>query len=478
MGVLYKGENLLECFYKTQSIEFGDSLRRFLVLGLISFALLIQPLTSAEQSSESAVYRITQNYKVTNQGTSNATDVTIIIYVLENWSEWASQEVLAENLPSGQVLDPEDNRFIRISIDSLGAGESRDIAITQTVRVSSIDLQFNLDTVGDSAPPEIGNTSHVDGLWESDTAEITNQAQELTDNQPNFYYKAKQIFEFVKRHVTYVQSPDVFGALQVYQSRTGDCADQSNLFIALCRAVDIPAKFVSCYAYQSEFEPNLGSMGHAFAIVYLPNVGWIPVDLTWNRPTGLFGELGSDHIISAISDGEDMFGWGGDLISPDVVRITYRGGSCVVELESSRITREVAVEPTIYAGSKIQNSTWRFSVDVSNVGTQSIDNVRVELQVDNIYFEVPPAEVLGAIGSGTHQMAYFDVHVKQSVENSPVTAVVTYDTSYGTFRAESQVSASATLPPPISELPIDLILILLACVVGAIAVVAVVLLRR
>ncbi|MDI6884709.1 MAG: hypothetical protein QMD00_06295, partial [Hadesarchaea archaeon] len=70
-------------------------MRRFLLLGLISFALLIQPLTSAEQPSESAVYRITQNYKVTNQGTSRATDVTVAIYVLENWSKWSSQEVLA-----------------------------------------------------------------------------------------------------------------------------------------------------------------------------------------------------------------------------------------------------------------------------------------------------------------------------------------------------------------------------------------------
>ncbi len=467
----------MNAFIQTQSVEFRDSLRRFLVLGLISFALLIQPLTSAEQSSESTVYRITQNYKIMNQGTSNATDVTVIIHVLENWSGWASQEILAEDLPSGQVLDPEDNRFIRISIDSLGVGESREITVTQTVRVNSSDLQLNPNVVGDSVPPEIGNTSHVDNLWESNTAEITNQAHELTDNQPNFYYKAKQIFEFVKGYVTYVQSSDLFSALQVYQSRTGDCADQSNLFIALCRAAGIPAKFVSCYAYSSEFEPNLGSMGHAFAIVYLPNVGWIPVDLTWNSPNGLFGELGSDHIISAISGGDDMFGWQGNLISPDAARITYRGGSCAVELESSGITREVAVESTIYAGSQIQDSTWRFSVNVRNVGTQSISDVRVELQADNTYFEVPPAEEVGDLGGGTHQMAYFDVRVKQNVENSLVTAVVTYDTSYGTFRAESQISASATLPSPISELPIDLILILLACVVGVVAV-AVVLLRR
>lgn len=136
------------------------------------------------------------------------------------------------------------------------------------------------------------------------------------------------------------------------------------------------------------------------------------------------------------------------------------------------------MKPTIYPDPKIQDSTWRFSVDVRNVGTQSISDVRVELQADNTYFEVQPAKKVGAIGSGMHQMAYFDVHVKQSVENSLVTAVVTYDTSYGTFRAESQLSVSATLPPPISELPIDLILILLVSVVGIIAVAAVVLLRR
>lgn len=455
-------------------------LRKLLVFVLLIFLITVtQPLASAEEPSESAVYQITQIYEVTNQGTSNATDVTVTIYVLENWSGWASQEVWDKDLPSGKISDTEDNRSILISIGSLGAGESKEINVTQTVRVDSIDMQFEPDVVGNSVPPGINNTSPVDDLWEN-TTEIMNEAHELTDNQPNFYYKAKQIFDFVNESVDYVQSPGMRSALEVYQSRTGDCADQSNLFIALCRAVDIPAKFVSCYGYRPKFAPNLESMGHAIAIVYFPNVGWIPVDLTWNSPRGLFGELGTDHIISATSGGVDMFGSKGNLTSPDVARITFRGGDCTVKLKSSRITRLVAVEPTISIGPEIEDSTLSVTVTVHNKGTRSVSNVNVGLQVDNTYFEVPPSKNIGDLRPGHHPTISFDVRLKQSVENSSMTAIVTYDTSkYGSFLAKKETPPiSAQLPKGFFEFPISRPMLLILILLAGSAIGAAFLLRR
>jgi hypothetical protein len=208
------------------------------------------------------------------------------------------------------------------------------------------------------------------------------------------------------------------------------------------------------------------------------------VDLTGNLPQGTFGELGNDHLIQLTSDGGNLVEDTKIVIPGDcsVPSYTYTPPNPNLTVSASEaITCLVAVEPTISTSSQLQDSTWRFSVEVKNLGTRGIENIRVELQADSTYFEVPAAQEVGNLGVGMHQMAYFDVGVKQTVENSPVTAVVTYDSQYGTFRDESQVSASATLPssPPVEEVIASYLpLILIACVVGGIAAAAAVLLRR
>jgi len=53
----------LNTFYMNPIVELGGvDLRRFLVLGLVLFALFIQPLASADESTNSVVYRIQKTY--------------------------------------------------------------------------------------------------------------------------------------------------------------------------------------------------------------------------------------------------------------------------------------------------------------------------------------------------------------------------------------------------------------------------------
>ena len=59
---------------------------------------------------------------------------------------------------------------------------------------------------------------------------------------------------------------------QTLAERTGSCRDLSVLFIDVCRAVGIPARFVSGYRH-AETERDKRHM-HAWAEVYLPGGGW------------------------------------------------------------------------------------------------------------------------------------------------------------------------------------------------------------
>ena len=463
----------------------GVRLRKFLIVLALFSLFAIQPLASAAEPTRSAVYSVQETHRLPNRSSTTATSVEATIFLLDNRLDYASQHILSEEIKINGILTSpeesgiEDNRVARFSLGTIAAGETKTITINQTIRVDHIG-PINPNAVQGEVPSNLSTYMQpIPNLWESNNPVFENKALELTAGKTSLYDKAKAIFDFVESHLVYVPQTEEHSALWAYDNRIGDCSEFTHLFSALCRAAGIPTRFVSGYGYDPAKGEDLAAMGHAFAFIYLPGVEWAPMDLTWNRPQGMFGELSNDHLIELTSDGSNLVSGSEIKIPSNRVNYSFSGPNPNINFESTYgITRLVAVEPTIYAGSKIQDGMWTFSVDVKNLGTQSISNVTVALQADPAYFEVPSAQSVGTLGSGMHNVAYFNVHVKQSVENSLVTAVVTYDSSYGAFKAQGQITASASLVSPVSELRIILLLILLVCVVGGIAAVASVLLRR
>ena len=452
---------------------------RYFAIFVASFVLLIRPPASAVELMNPAVYTIHENYRITNPGPS---DATVTVYLLKDWSDWATQLVLAETLPSGLMSYTLDNRTTHFSIPP----GTHTTAFAQTVKVYGCDVQLEPSAIGDSVHAGFGYTSFVDGLWENEP-ELVEKARELTDAQPNFYHKAKAIFEFVRDNIRYEPTDPIYSAYETYRYGRGDCADKANLFIGLCRSVGIPAKFVSCYGYKAEHDESIQDpslLGHAFAIVYLPGAGWAPVDPTWDGPKGLFGKLGPDHIISATSDGSDMFSLKdpGRLVSPDVARIWGVPG-CSIERESFLAVREIALKvETGPASAEIKDDKWRWFVKIKNIGARNVENLKVEIQVEEPHLEPPSPEKIDKLGAGFDQTVYFDIGIKGSVENATIKAIVTYDWAFGdlngkfeakTERPNMSVSIlSPTLPPGMMD-PMPMVLLAAAGTVAAILIVLV-----
>ncbi|MEL6930304.1 MAG: transglutaminase family protein [Cyanobacteria bacterium J06600_6] len=69
-----------------------------------------------------------------------------------------------------------------------------------------------------------------------------------------------------------------FPAGVTWRNRLGTCRDYAVLFMEVCRAVGIPARFVS--GYQEGDEQQLSRDLHAWVEVYLPGAGWRGYDPT------------------------------------------------------------------------------------------------------------------------------------------------------------------------------------------------------
>ncbi|MHC4364614.1 MAG: transglutaminase-like domain-containing protein [Planctomycetota bacterium] len=87
---------------------------------------------------------------------------------------------------------------------------------------------------------------------------------------------ARNIYEYITNHLKYVPRTDELGAAKALQKKQGDCIEYADLFVALCRAKNIPARVVKGYVTEFDVSPE-----HAWGEVYLKDLGWVPFDLIY-----------------------------------------------------------------------------------------------------------------------------------------------------------------------------------------------------
>ena len=85
----------------------------------------------------------------------------------------------------------------------------------------------------------------------------------------------RQIYDYVLDNMEYViNGKNDKGAIVALERGQGDCTEYADLFVAICRARDIPARVVTGYIVQAD----TATAKHNWAEVYLQDHGWVPFD--------------------------------------------------------------------------------------------------------------------------------------------------------------------------------------------------------
>jgi len=423
--------------------------RQYLFLTAI---LLLIPGVFA--STASNVFRIEWELKIQNSYLNDARDVEACVLILDNHAGWVNQRILWENIPADEVLHTEENRIAVFRFPLISRGESKVLRFQQLVKVDRTEFDLSR-SLGDKIPPELLSlTKPVDHLWENHPLLVT-KAAELTENAATPREKLERIFDFVKSYLTYLRQKEEHGALWAYQNRVGDCTEFTNLLIALCRLSGIPAKFVSAIGYSREKEGDFYAMGHAFAVVYLPDLGWIPVDATWSSPAGELGKSSEEKLVLLTSDGSNLIEDSKIKMPKDYISYSYTGEKPDLRFVSrATIYKEVGLEVSIDASSVLERgNSWEWYVKLTNEGRIDLHNLRVKLIADNRYLDTPEEVLVDNLPGGWTKTISFHVKVKQNAENLPVMARVEYESPYGTFFSTAESVATVYLPQPLPGLP-------------------------
>jgi transglutaminase-like putative cysteine protease len=162
--------------------------------------------------------------------------------------------------------DAEGNRIAHFTIDTIPPRGSRQI------RVTAETAHFS-----DPQPSIIDDDKHImpQPLVESTHPEITALAGKLMRDSDK--KTAKAIFNWVVGNLEYTgYLKSDRGALYALRNKYGDCTEFTSLFVALCRASGIPARFVAGYALRPGTALDPASY-HSWAEIKLDEK-WVLVD--------------------------------------------------------------------------------------------------------------------------------------------------------------------------------------------------------
>jgi transglutaminase-like putative cysteine protease len=215
-------------------------------------------------------------------------------------AELEAHGFVGDHIPSDAALgDPGAIVELTVRVDHAATGEQR-----------RVDIR-----IGPGAP--VGADERQEALRASDDydlgdPEIQRAAHAATAGVRDDRDRVAALVAFVYGHVRYEHADERVASV-VLSRGSGDCSEMSLLFVALARAVHVPARrVVGLAATYVGGEPAFGL--HAWAEVALDG-RWQPVDPTWNEPIA-----DATHVPLYVGDGT---GWVRELDDLELAVLGY-----------------------------------------------------------------------------------------------------------------------------------------------------------
>lgn len=244
------------------------------------YALVVRdedPYFKSNETLRHVVY--THQMKNFGPGSVQTADIHIAIPV-----DRPNQQILEEpdfNMkPSGFVTDRWGQETAQFHFVKVKAGETKTIEMAIPVKTWDIRYFLYPDKVGplDKIPGEITASYLEDNdKFRMNDPVIQKAVSDAIGNEQNPYWIARKIFDYIIENMYYEMSGGWNTAPTVLERGNGSCSEYTFVFISMCRAAGLPARYVGSVVVRGD-DASMDDVFHRWAEVYLPNYGWVPVD--------------------------------------------------------------------------------------------------------------------------------------------------------------------------------------------------------
>lgn len=248
-------------------------------------------------------------------------------YVLKNESVFAKsmqialppeidkkQHVIFKNIepkPNNIIVDPDGNFLAQYL---LGSNQTLKVRAIGSAEIYGQQIIPSFGGRFEQIPSQLEQQYTVADLyWETNDTKVQELANEFKDKDKTVSENAWKIYDYITKNLEY----DFNLVKKDYIDRNGAaaalskndqwaCMEFTDSFIAIARAMGIPAREINGYAYAGEGENKPISIGfksgdvlHAWPEYYDPAFGWVAIDPTWGATSGLdyFTRLDTNHFV-------------------------------------------------------------------------------------------------------------------------------------------------------------------------------------
>ena len=205
-----------------------------------------------------------------------------------DWPEQSIVEVsrdVTKNVGRIKASHPtKESQQINFNINRLKTGEEARVIIRFKVKKQMIIAPRDESQlkIAKPVPSKLRTFLKPSPYIESNHKRIRAIAKDLLDSELSGWEQVKKNYEWVREEITYKFDTQIKSCLDALDSELGDCEELSSLFIAICRAQQIPARAV--------WIP-----GHTFPEFYLEDESgeghWFPCQVAGSYEFGSMTEL-------------------------------------------------------------------------------------------------------------------------------------------------------------------------------------------
>jgi hypothetical protein len=180
-----------------------------------------------------------------------------------------------------RIAEPRDVRRMRLRLTGVDAAvmPSDDMqGITQKVDGNVVELRDPQTLQAERPDPAAAKYLAAEAFIESDAPEIIAEAETAVRGVAGTRDRAERLVRYVNALLDKKPTVSLPSAREVLRTKVGDCNEHTVLYVAMARAIGIPARIAVGLVYI-----HGAFYYHAWPEVYVDNGLWLPVDPTLNQ---------------------------------------------------------------------------------------------------------------------------------------------------------------------------------------------------
>jgi len=273
------------------------------------------------QASTDPVAEIVEyTHQFRNYGPGIVTDLNIYLAIPEDSPH---QKLLAPPIFSSAVnydilTDQWGQKVARFHFDRVNSGEMAQASYRALARIYDQCFYIRPEKAAQlkDMPKDIAKDYLVnDTKFALDSDIIRAAVKKAIGDETNPYWMMRKIFRYIIDNMYYELAGGWNIAPAVLERGNGSCSEYSFVFIAMCRAAGLPARYAGSIAQRGDLASE-DEVFHRWCEVYLPKIGWVPIDpsggdqATPEGQANYIGHVANRYLITTGGGGgSEYLGW-------------------------------------------------------------------------------------------------------------------------------------------------------------------------